>query len=494
MSKWQKGLAIAGTAAAALALAACGKSNSDGDSGSKGKVTVTMYRPGDVLTNDKAMMKIVNKEIQKQYPNVELSIKPLSWGDYGQKFNVMLTSGDSFDLAFSSGSYVDNAHKGAFTDLTPLLKKYAKKAYDAINPAYWKGVTVNGKIYGFPTNANVFSQETLTFNDTFLKKYNISVDDVKTLQDATPALAAFHKANPGVAAFAIGKGYHAPAFDATHSYEYPLSNAYPFVIDQTGKTTKVENPYSTKTMQKNLKTLHSWYQAGYIPKDAATSSTQYNLPEDTWFTRVETNGPFDYGATALNNARGNGKTVTVKQISKPYKATSDAQMAMYVVSKSSKHKKEAVEVLNAINTNKKILNTMVWGIQGKQWQFTDKANEKIKTLAGYKEKTYYGAWMTGNNKLLYTKDEVTDAMIKDRDDKIANAKQSAGLGFVPDTTSVKTEMTNIANVMSKYSDILNTGTADPIPTIDKMNGELKAAGWEKVQKLIQKQYNEFLKK
>ncbi|WP_262316190.1 ABC transporter substrate-binding protein [Lacticaseibacillus parakribbianus] len=492
MRKWQKGLALAGTAAAALALVACGKKSSDGSGSSSGsKVTVTMYRPGDVLDNDKAMMKIVNKEIQKQYPNVTLSIKPLSWGDYGQKFNVMLTSGDSFDLAFSSGSYVDNAQKGAFTDLTPLLKKYAKKAYDAINPAYWKGVTVNGKIYGFPTNANVYSQETLTFNDTFLKKYNIDVSKVNTLQDATPALAAFHKANPGVAAFAIGKGYHAPAFDATHSYEYPLSNAYPFVIDQTGESTKVVNPYSTATLQKNLKTLHQWYQAGYIPKDAATSSTAYNLPEDTWFARVETNGPFDYGATALNNARTNGKTVTVRQISKPYKSTSDAQMAMYVVSKSSKHKKEAVEVLNAINTNKKILNTMVWGIEGKQWEFTDKANEKIKTLAGYKQKTYYGAWMTGNNKLLYTKDEVTDAMIKDRDAKIAAAKQSAGLGFVPDTTSVKTEMTNISNVMSKYSDIINTGTVEPIAAIKKMNAELKGAGWDKVQAEIQKQYDEF---
>ena len=47
--------------------------------------------------------------------------------------------------------------------------------------------------------------------------------------------------------------------------------------------------------------------------------------------------------------------------------------------------------------------------------------------------------------------------------------------------------------MSKYLDILNTGTADPEPTIKKMDAELKTAGYDKVQAELQKQYDEFLK-
>ncbi|WP_390409724.1 ABC transporter substrate-binding protein [Lacticaseibacillus jixiensis] len=490
MNKWHKGFALVGFAAAALFLVGCGnKSSSSSESG--GKTVVTMYRPGDELTNSKEMMKIVNKEIQKKYPKIELQIKPIAWGDYLQKYNVMLTSGEGFDLAFSQGSYVDNAHKGAFADLTSLIKQYAPKAYASVNDAYWKGVKVDGKIFGFPTNANVFSSEKLVFNGTYLKSDNINVDAVKTLNDATPALAAFHKANPSKAAFAIVKGYHAPVYDATHTYEYPLGNSVPLVLDAAGKSTKIVNPYDTETMRNNLAILHKWYQAGYIPKDAATSTTQYTLPEDTWFMRIETNGPFDYGNTALENARI-GKTVVTKGISTPYKSTADAQMAVYVVSKASKHKKEAVQVLNELNTNKKILNTMVWGIEGKQWEFTDKQKGKIKTLKGYQAKTYYGAWMTGNNKLLYTKDSVTDAQIAERDQSIKDTKESAGLGFVPNTESVKTEMTNIANVMSKYSDIINTGTVDPVPTIEKMDKELAAAGYAKVQKTVQAQYDKFL--
>ena len=85
-------------------------------------------------------------------------------------------------------------------------------------------------------------------------------------------------------------------------------------------------------------------------------------------------------------------------------------------------------------------------------------------------------------------------MIKKRDQSIKDAKTSAALGFNPDTSSLKTEITNLSNVMSKYLDILNTGTADPVPTIKKMDKELKAAGYDKVQKELQKQYDAFLAK
>ncbi|WP_262315033.1 ABC transporter substrate-binding protein [Lacticaseibacillus parakribbianus] len=462
--------------------AACGKSGS----GSQAKTVVTMYRPGNKLKNNTEMTKLINKQIQKQYPNIELKIVPISWGDYQSKFNVMLTSGDPFDLAFAQ-QYQATVQTGAYADLTSLIKKYAKKAYDNVDPSYWQGISWNGKIYGFPTNANSFINQTVTLNGNFLKKDNISTKGVKSLQDVTPLLAKFHKANPSVTPFAVSKGY----ITIDPGYEFPLSNTLPFAIDQSGKSNKVINQYNTKQLQKNLKTMHEWYQAGYIAKDAATSTTVYNLPDDTWFLRTEAVGPYDYGNSALETA-AMGKPITTINIAKPYKSSSDAQMAVYVVSKTSKHKKEAVQVLNAINTNKKLLNTMVWGIQGKQWQFTDKAKGKVKTLKGYQADTYYGAWMTGNNKLLYTKNTVTDAQVKQRDESIKNTAESAALGFMPDTTSVKTEMSNITNVMSKYNDILNTGTADPLPTIAKMNKELKAAGYDKVQKLLQKQYDKWL--
>ena len=242
-----------------------------------------------------------------------------------------------------------------------------------------------------------------------------------------------------------------------------------------------------------LKTLHSYYQKGYIPKDAATSSTQYNLQDNTWFVRQETQGPFDYGDSALITNAG-GKKMKSKAITDPYKSSAQSQVAVWTISKTSKHKKEAMQVLNLLNTDKTLLNNITWGLEGTQWNFTDKAKGKIKITNKYKPNTFIGAWMMGNNKNLYTQDSTTEAMIKKRDQSIKDAKTSAALGFNPDTSSLKTEITNLSNVMSKYLDILNTGTADPVPTIKKMDKELKAAGYDKVQKELQKQYDAFLAK
>lgn len=479
-------LALAATAASVLLLAACGKSSS-GDSSSNGKTVVTLIQPGSGIQNEKKLMAAANKELQKKYPNVELKIKQIDWGDYPQKFNVMTTSGESYDLMFAE-DYANNAAKGLFQDQTSLIKKYAKPAYNAIDPAYWKGVTVNGKIYGFPTNANVFSKTVLAFNSTYTKKYGIDVKGVNSYQDATKVLAQFHAKNPSIAAFSIVKGYRI----VPKAMSYPLGNNFPFAVDATGKSTKVFNPYDNDEMMKDMKTLHSWYQKGYIPKDAATSSTTYNAGTDTWFMQTQTNGPFDYGNQALNTAAG-GKEIIINDLSEPFKNTSDAQMAVYVMSKTSKHQKAAMQVMNAINTDKKLENTLVWGVEGEQWKFTNEKTGSIKTLKGYDAPKALGAWLNGNNKLLYTKDNITTADKATRDKSIKDTPESAALGFNPDTSSVKTELTNISNVMSKYADILNTGTAEPKSTVKKMDAELKQAGYAKVQKLLQKQYDAFLK-
>ena len=84
-------------------------------------------------------------------------------------------------------------------------------------------------------------------------------------------------------------------------------------------------------------------------------------------------------------------------------------------------------------------------------------------------------------------------MVKERETETDKAITSPVLGFQFNTKNVKTEMTNISNVMNKYLAGLQTGTSNPDTTIPKMNAELKKAGYDKVQKEMQKQYDEFQK-
>ena len=88
MKQWRKVL-IAGMAASmALILGACGGGSGNSSTGAN-KVTVSMYMPGDQTKNYKEVITAANKQLQKKYPNIQLDMKFIGWGDYGQKYSVI---------------------------------------------------------------------------------------------------------------------------------------------------------------------------------------------------------------------------------------------------------------------------------------------------------------------------------------------------------------------------------------------------------------------
>ncbi|WP_317913816.1 ABC transporter substrate-binding protein [Carnobacterium maltaromaticum] len=475
------GLILAGSLAGCSGLKGDATKKKEGASDS-GAPTLLMYQIGDKPDNYDELMKVANKKIEAE-TGVQLNLQYIGWGDYEKKMSVITSSGENYDIALAN-NYVTNAQKGAYADLTELAPKLAKDAYDMLDPAYIKGNLIDGKLYAFPVNANVFAEQVLTFNKQFLDKYNLDISNVKSYQDIGELLKVVKEKEPTVTPLAAGQG-----FKVESDMDYPITNGMPFAIDLLGDDSKIINQYDNDRMKANLKTMHEYYQAGYIAQDAATSNTDHPLEGKTWFIRQETQGPYDYGDTILTTAAG--QPLVSKPVTLPIKTTGAAQMANFVVSSNSKNKEKAVEVLGLINSNPELLNGLVYGIEGEAWEKV--GDNQVKLLDGYQPKTHMSAWNTGNNKIIYVQDSITEDQIAERDKKIGEAEQSPILGFNFNTESVKSEITNIANVMNQYIDGLNTGTLDPDKAIPEMNAKLEKAGLDKVQTEMQKQYDAFQK-
>ena len=98
-----------------------------------------------------------------------------------------------------------------------------------------------------------------------------------------------------------------------------------------------------------MKTLHKYYEAGYIPKDVATSDTGYDLLKiHGWFCE-ETVGPADYGNSLLTRVAN--RKIDIKPFTELYKKNNTTQVANFVISNNSKNKEKAMEVLNLLNTD-----------------------------------------------------------------------------------------------------------------------------------------------
>ncbi|CTP61536.1 hypothetical protein ERS044088_00092 [Streptococcus pneumoniae] len=488
MKNWKKyAFASASVVALAAGLAACGNltGNSKKAADSGDKPVIKMYQIGDKPDNLDELLANANKIIEEKV-GAKLDIQYLGWGDYGKKMSVITSSGENYDIAFAD-NYIVNAQKGAYADLTELYKKEGKDLYKALDPAYIKGNTVNGKIYAVPVAANVASSQNFAFNGTLLAKYGIDISGVTSYETLEPVLKQIKEKAPDVVPFAIGK-----VFIPSDNFDYPVANGLPFVIDLEGDTTKVVNRYEVPRFKEHLKTLHKFYEAGYIPKDVATSDTSFDLQQDTWFVREETVGPADYGNSLLSRVAN--KDIQIKPITNFIKKNQTTQVANFVISNNSKNKEKSMEILNLLNTNPELLNGLVYGPEGKNWEKIEGKENRVRVLDGYKGNTHMGGWNTGNNWILYINENVTDQQIENSKKELAEAKESPALGFIFNTDNVKSEISAIANTMQQFDTAINTGTVDPDKAIPELMEKLKSEGaYEKVLNEMQKQYDEFLK-
>ena len=398
MKNWKKyALASASVIALGATLAACGSltgNNKKSATTEDGKPIIKMYQIGDKPDNLDVLLKNANKIIEKKV-GAKLDIQYLGWGDYAQKMNVIISSGENYDIAFAN-NYVINAQKGAYADLTELYKKEGKDLYKALDPAYIKG-----------------------------------------------------------------------------------------------DTTKIVDRYTIPRYVENLKTLHKYYEAGYIPKDVATSDTGYDLSQDTWLVREETVGPADYGNSLLSRVAN--KDIQIKPITNFIKKNQTTQVANFVISNNSKNKEKAMEVLNLLNTDPELLNGLVYGPEGKNWEKVPGKENRVKVLDGYNGNTHMSGWNTGNNWILYINENVTDEQIAQSKKDLETAKESPALGFIFNTDKVKSEITALTNTLNQFAGAINTGTVDPEVEVPKMLEKLKSEGaYQKVLDEMQKQYDEFL--
>ncbi|MCQ9213225.1 hypothetical protein MU448_02000 [Streptococcus sp. O1] len=102
--------------------------------------------------------------------------------------------------------------------------------------------------------------------------------------------------------------------------------------------------YDVESYRAKLRTMHKYYQAGYIPQDVATSDTTYNFSDDTWFVREETVGPADYGDSLLTRVAG--RDIKIRQYTDFYKKNPTTQVANFVISSTSKNKGKSYESLD----------------------------------------------------------------------------------------------------------------------------------------------------
>jgi putative aldouronate transport system substrate-binding protein len=469
-------------------LMACSSEDSNGSTQSDGTgkgtsakdhVTLVWYLIGTPQQDVNTVMEKVN-EYTKEKINASIDLKLLDWGEFNDRMQVITTSGEEYDIAFTSSwanNYALNARRGAFVELNDLMDEYGKEMKALIDPAFLEGAQIDGKLYAVPTNKEVGQQAVLSFNNDLVKKHGLDISRVNSLDDLEPLLAVIKEKESGVTPIAT--------FDAYLPFDSILQEEMPFAFRLDGNTDEVVNKYEEEITLNTLKTMHEYYKKGYIRPDAATSTDSWPLETPNWFVRKELYQPYAESIWT----RSAGYEIVTRELHEPYVFNNSVTGSMQAISATSKNPERAMMFLNLLNSDPYLRNLLDKGIEGVHYE--ENEDGTIKDLPARVEKYNMPSFAIGNQLLLKLYEDDPADKWEAFEEFNASSIPSPALGFYFDSNPVRTEIAAISNVTSEFSPALLKGAVDPEQYLPAFNKKLNEAGMQKVLEEIQKQYDEW---
>ena len=476
---------------AAGLLSGCGKETETNSNGEE-IVELTWYQVGDNQKDDEMVLEEVNKYTEEKI-GVRLNIVKVGWGDYNQKMQVVINTGDEWDMCFTcswTNDYLQNAQKGAFLALDDLLQEEGKEMYDQIDPRFWEAAKVGGEIYGVPSEKEIGSMPMWVFTKEYVDKYNIPYEDIHSLEDLEPWLALIKEKEPDVVPMYLTKDYSAPTY--MDKIQDPVG------IEYGDDSLTVKNVFDTEKMQSTLDTMRKYYEAGYINKDAATAS------DDKSVKRFVTKGDGQPYAELIW-AKDLGYDVVASSIMDTQVTNASARGALTAINKNSEHPEKAMEFINLVNTDQYLRNLLNYGIEGVHWEKVDVPQEELDAAEGKpyiydckvkldpeKSKDYsVPYYVQGGLFNTYVLDnEPIDkwATFKEYNDA---AEEAPSFGFDFDLSNVSTQVAGFRNVLDEFGKSLYTGSVDPEEYLPQLDKKMQATGINDVIDEMQTQIDDW---
>lgn len=465
-----------------IVLSACGGGKKESTEGTPEKpVELIWYTIGTPQKDVDKVMTEVSKYTAEKI-GVTIKMNMIDWGDYSQKLQVMTASGEPVDIMFTASwafDYVQNARKGAFMQIDDLLKEHGQGIIDTLDPAFLEGSKIDGHNFGIPANKELPAQEVWRFNKQYADKYKLDISKVYTLESLEPLLKTIKENEPDVYPLAVDKNQmpYVP-------YDYVIEKL-PMAVPLNTEDYKIVNVLETPEMKQLLKTMHKYYQAGYIPTEAATMDSMTDVQTTgKWFADRATSQPF---ADNLWSA-SYGYPVVSTPASDALIYNWSVMGSMQAISANSKYPEKAMEFLNLLNTDPVLRNMVDSGIEGVHYKkASDNVMENLDESKNYDMPTF----SLGNVMLTYL--NTTDPADKWEEFKKFNDAGTPAplLGFNFDTSKVTTEIASVQNVKEEFWAALMTGTVDPETYLARANEKFKAAGLDKIMAEAQRQLDEW---
>lgn len=452
-------------------------------------VTIRYTYPGTVFKDVGLVEEELNKLITPKI-GVTLKLNPIDWGAFNEKMNLSFAAGEECDIVFTApwiNNYIQNVANGNLIPLDDLFEKNAPGLWKSMPATTWDAARVGGKIYGV-INQQIFVKPFgFTVRKDLAEKYNLDVTKITKYEELESFLKTVKDSEPDITPL-TGAGHW--TFE-TAGFDPIVSQDVPIAIRFDDAEMKVFNSAATPEFKAVIELGRKWYQAGYTPKDKLEQADSDAIWKAGKFA-MSMPGVVKPGGDIESSQRF-GQEVVSQSVTKPFLTTAGTTATLNGICRTSKNPDRAMQVLELFNTDKEIYNTIAKGIEGRHWEWADKASLVIKPGPNNADYNPNTDWEFGNQFNAYyidaeqAKNNIWEATYKLNND----SPPSVALGFNFNPEPVKTELANVAAAVKEYQDPLTLGAVDVDTALSEYLKRLDEAGLQTVIVEAQKQLTEW---
>lgn len=486
--------------------------NTNGDFGSEKEVKLVGYLIGEAPKGMPDVLEALNSKLKRDI-NATLELNYIGWSDLASKYPLVLESGETIDFIFASdwNFYVSEATRGAFMPLSKeLLASHMPRHMDKLPQEAWDATLVNGRSYMIPTSTPDRKVNIALFRKDIMEKAGMS--EIRKFSEIEPYLVEIKKNYPDMIPLNLDS-----QFDLSTPYSYLLSEKIawagaPFDSgdpsaqgitsdneDPSGELwTMVEEPMlSVQKYAAGI--MKSWYDKGYVNRNpfANKERSKNNFCEGKAGVAFGNSNDM-VSVFALCKEKG----IDVYPFPMLYpsgKATEASWLNNGVaIGANAKHPERALEALDLIMEEPSYVYLTYFGVEGKNYIITEDGKIGLPEGVTSESNTYppdaAGFWFV-NKDLFKPMMTWTDSYVRLKQQIEHYLIPTTYLGFLFNSSNVKTEVANLKSVSTQYAQPIYFGAvADVDAAFETLAAKLKAAGIDRVKAEVEMQAAEYLSK
>ncbi|MDR1531719.1 MAG: extracellular solute-binding protein [Clostridiales bacterium] len=487
---------------AAGLMAGCGTASESTDAAAPSASVHPMrfVTPGTTAPEQDAGVKAVNEKLAADGVDIEFTPIRIPWDAYDQKLNLMLSSGDEFELLHVMQD-VKNISSLASRDALLPVDEYLDKYPGLVakfNDDEWRAGVYQGKTFAVPCSWRSFDNALgyMTVRTDTMKKFTDTFpgNDVDAIIDLMKKMQADIETEVGKKPFhwphqlAMAPGWLHRTYD---TFPFYVENSIGIVLTRQDGT--VDSYYESEEFKKDAQTYRTLYTSGLIHPDILNATHQQKYDE------------IKIGAALPSETFGYGDLVALRENipeadlevfftapEKPHMIYTLSQN-LNAISATAEDPESGLKFLNWLYASKENHDLFHYGIP--EVHYTASADNRIQRVKDEANNNLYefDTWMTGYLPFLRYDETMPEKGIEFDQFKADNKVVSPAAPFLFDASNVEAELTAIQTEIIASIYPIKFGLVDYDASIDAAISRLKAAGIDRYLEEYKAQFAEFLK-